>query len=295
MTLQPIRDVQEYKRLKESLKARFESDRTGEQELFTEQTKIFQPLIKTQQDTSKAIQEKIVQGQTAIQTAAADALGPLTRELQRRNDQAELPFYKDEVPGPTKIDSDKTPTTPAPYNPDKHLTETDMRNLYEMHFPPPSRVLNDARLNGLQRTMDILEKVKTMNRSIGQKLAIGSTVSQEKKDKYASRKHTLVIYKESLEELTNLITSADNDDEFVAASDSPVESKPKKKSGKGVETIYYPNIEELCNRLSILCAAKEAGNSGLNNNITSIMDELLRVSAIDMPEYNKLYKKIFVK
>ena len=295
MTLQPIRDVQEYKRLKESLKARFESDRTGEQELFTEQTKIFQPLIKTQQDTSKAIQEKIVQGQTAIQTAAADALGPLTKELQRRNDQAELPFYKDEVPGPTKIDSDKTPTTPAPYDPDKHLTETDMRNLYEMHFPPPSRVLNDARLNGLQRTMDILEKVKTMNRRIGQKLAINSTISEEDKIKYSSRKNTLVIYKESLEELTNLIASADDDDEFVAASDSPVESKPKKKSGKGVETIYYPNIEELCNRLSILCAAKDAGNTGLNNNIQSILDELLRVSAIDMPEYNKLYKKIFVK
>ena len=55
MTLQPIRDVQEYKRLKESLKTRFESDRTGDQQLFTEQTKIFQPLIKTQQDTSKAI------------------------------------------------------------------------------------------------------------------------------------------------------------------------------------------------------------------------------------------------
>ena len=262
MTLQPIRDVQEYKRLKESLKARFESDRTGEQELFTEQTKVFQPLIKTQQDTSKAIQEKIVQGQTAIQTAAADALGPLTRELQRRNDQAELPFYHDEVPGPTKIDTDKT-ATPAPYNPDKDLTETDMRNLYEMHFPPPSRVLNDARLNGLQRTMDILEKVKTMNRSIGQKLAINSTISEEKKDKYASRKNTLIIYKESLEELTNLIASADDDDEFVAASDSPVESKPKKKSGKGVETIYYPNIEELCNRLSILCAAKDAGNTNL--------------------------------
>ena len=101
-----------------------------------------------------------------------------------------------------------------------------------MGFPRPSRVLDEARQNGLQHAMDILEKVKTMNRSIGQKLGIGSKMSPEKKDKYASRKHTLVIYKESLMELTNLIASADDDDEFVAASESPVEPKPKKKSGK---------------------------------------------------------------
>ena len=87
-------------------------------------------------------------------------------------------------------------------------------------------------------------------------------------------------------------STVSTDDEYALPPSSP----SKKKYGRGVvETIYYPNIEELCNRLSILCAAKEAGNSGLNNNITSIMDELLRVSAIDMPEYNKLYKKIFIK
>ena len=59
MTLQPIRDVQEYKRLKESLKARFESDRTGEQELFTEQTKVFQPLIKTHKIHQKQYRKKL--------------------------------------------------------------------------------------------------------------------------------------------------------------------------------------------------------------------------------------------
>ena len=294
MTLQPIRDVQEYKRLKESLKTRFESDRTGDQQLFTEQTKIFQPLIKTQQDTSKAIQKEIAQGQAT----AADALAPLARELQRRNEQvdmlAELPFYKDDVPGPAPKNVDKT-ATPEPYNPDKYLTETDVQNLFEMGFPRPSRVLDDARASGLQNAMDILDRVKTMNRSIGQKLSKSSKASEEEKVKYTSRKNTLEVYKESIKELTNSIASSDNDDEFVAASSSPIETKPKKKSGKGVETIYYPNVEELCNRLSILCAAKEAGNSGLNNHITSILDELLRVNAIDMPEYNKLYKKIFLK
>jgi hypothetical protein len=286
MTLQPIRDLREYKRLKESLKTRFETDRTGDQELFTEQTKIFQPLIKTQQDTSKALGEKITAGQAAIQTAAADALAPLTRELERRNDQAELPFYRDEVPGAIDINQ-----TPEPFDPDGELTDADKKNLREMSFDLPSKVLEKERSHGVKNTQIVFDKIKSMNRSIGQKLGASSKESDTNKRIYLSRKNTLEIYRLMLSKLNE--STASTDDEYALPPSSP--SKSKKKSGQGVDTIYYPNIEELCNRLSILCAAKEAGNTGLNNHINAILDELLRVNAIDMPEYNKLYKKIFMK
>ena len=39
MTLQPIKDVSEYKRLKQTLRDRFECEKTGDQTLFEEQTK----------------------------------------------------------------------------------------------------------------------------------------------------------------------------------------------------------------------------------------------------------------
>ena len=39
MTLQPIKDVAEYKRLKQTLRDRFESEKTGDQTLLEEQTK----------------------------------------------------------------------------------------------------------------------------------------------------------------------------------------------------------------------------------------------------------------
>ena len=45
--------------------------------------------------------------------------------------------------------------------------------------------------------------------------------------------------------------------------------------------------------LVLLHAAKQAGNNGLNNNINSILDELLRINAIDKNEYNVLYNAIF--
>ena len=37
MTLQPVKNISEYKRLKETLKNRFENERTGDQDLFREQ------------------------------------------------------------------------------------------------------------------------------------------------------------------------------------------------------------------------------------------------------------------
>ena len=45
--LQPVKDPAEYKRVKEALRDRFESERTGDQDLFREQTKILQPIINT--------------------------------------------------------------------------------------------------------------------------------------------------------------------------------------------------------------------------------------------------------
>ena len=71
-----------------------------------------------------------------------------------------------------------------------------------------------------------------------------------------------------------------------------------KKTGKGlknklVDVIYYPSVEDLCAKLAELDAAKQAGNTGLDNNINSVLDELLRVKAIDKTIYNNLYKNIF--
>ena len=77
--------------------------------------------------------------------------------------------------------------------------------------------------------------------------------------------------------------------------------KTDKKSGTGVNSIpsaeheisFYSSVDDLSNRLALLCAAKEAGNNGLNNNINSILDELLRINAVDKNEYNHLYSNIF--
>ena len=74
MTLQPIKDVSEYKRLKQTLRDRFDNERTGDQNLFEEQTKKYKPLLTSQQEISNAMHDAAKQlvesqneGQTALQ------------------------------------------------------------------------------------------------------------------------------------------------------------------------------------------------------------------------------------
>ena len=60
MSTQPIRDMNEFTRLKESLKNRFDSTRSGDQIFQRDQTKVHQSLIDIQKETSKTLQDKII-------------------------------------------------------------------------------------------------------------------------------------------------------------------------------------------------------------------------------------------
>ena len=252
MTLQPVKDISEYKRLKETLKDRFENERTGDQDLFREQTKILQPLINTQQQTVKAIKDS----QDASSTAITNALLPVVRELERREQADSLmeqPFYREELPAIAPISPDI-----VKIDLDANLNEIDRENLYNMSFELPSVVFKNKTVE------ETLEKIKTENRSIGQKLGKAAKLKPHKTEAYSSRKNTLETYKQIIEGLQGA-------KQFV--------STPKKR-GKGlknkiVDAIYYPSVDDLCVKLIELKAAKKAGNTGLDNTINSILDELL--------------------
>lgn len=259
MALHPIKDIKEYKRLKESLKARFESEKTGEQNLFEEQTKMLQPLIDVQKDTSKK-QET--------------ALLPLTQELQRRNAALQLP--QQEIPA--ILPAPGTPKTETiQVDLDRNLDESDKENLQNMSLDLPGEVYSK---NTIGKTLD---SIKKQNRRIGQILGsgpAGKNASTPEKIVAESEKQTLKIYKEILENIAGAT-------QFV--------STPK-KTGKGVvDVVYYSNVEQICKKLHLLCAAKQAGNTGVDNNINAILDELLKVKAISNDEYENLHNKIFKK
>jgi hypothetical protein len=262
--LQPIKNIDEYKRVKEALKERFETERSGEQSLFREQSKMLQPLIKplitSQEQTVKAIKNSGSQD--------------FARELRRRNDQidtlAQQPFYLDPMPSITAPQTSSPKKEYIKINLDSELNETDLENLQDMSFDVPSVVFKNKQIE------ETLEQIKTENRIIGQKLGRNSDIGENQKQIYISRKKTLEVYRQKIQGLEGA----------------------KQFIGKGLKTkkdvIFYPSVNELCLRLAELYAAKQAGNNGLDNIINSILDELLRVRAITKHEYDILYKNIFI-
>src|SRR5271169_2446966 len=269
MPIHPVRDISEYKRMRDALRDRFENERTGDQTLLFENTKLLQPLINSHQETVKAINKNSV----------SDALVPLTTELNRRNEQVDLlaqqPYYYQPAIDDAPMYSPSEPTLTIDL--DGPLNDTDKDNLQKMGFDLPSVVFENKSVSLA------LDHIKTANKSIGQKL--GKRIASLKEDeikKFNSQKVTLVAYKEILKGLQGA---------------KQFESTPKKR-GKGlknkiVDAIYYHKINDLCTKLAELHAAKQAGNTGLVNNINSVLDELLRVKAIDKNEYDDLYSQIF--
>ncbi len=267
-----------YKEQRDALRRRYEVQKTGDQTLFTEQSKLFKPLIEVQKETSKTIGDKI----TTSQEGLSNVLVPFTRELRKRNEQIEtlqnLPYYGiEDKPGDiiqVNLDAEL-------------LGETHRKNLQDMMLDLPSEVQEKGTIE------EVLELIQKNFRSLGQFLGKASTKTPQEKEIFKSRKETLKIYRE-------LIIALKGAKRFTEKSGEGIRRRKlcKLKRGRGrprkyPDTIVYNNPNELCEKLADLVTAKEAGNTGLDNSINSILDELLVIKSINKDEFDKLFKTIF--
>ena len=63
--------------------------------------------------------------------------------------------------------------------------------------------------------------------------------------------------------------------------------------GRGTKTIVIPsNPNALLERLDLLMASREAGNTGTRNELVSICDELLRQKIINKNEYKNIMMRL---
>ena len=70
---------------KKFLNDRYEAERSGDIQIDKDEAKILEPLIKSQQETSKATQDKIVESSDFTN----NALVPFITELRKRNEQVD--------------------------------------------------------------------------------------------------------------------------------------------------------------------------------------------------------------
>ena len=272
-----------YKQQRDELQRRFEAERTGDQTLFIDQTKLLKPLIEVQKETSKSILDRIVAGQDAT----SDALIPFTRELQRRNDQVEtlqnLPFYN--LPPEIEDAPQSTPIKPPIVRGlDTEFNKTQKEDLQDMSFDLPSVVVFE------QKSVDeTLKRIETKNRQLGQYLREDSKKNDKEKAIFRSQKETLEIYRESL------LLLSKGERRFKKTGDGLRKHKlVKLKRGRGRPPLYpdaivCANPNELFAKLVEFITAKNAGNTGLDAHITSTLNELLEHRLISKDQYDVLF------
>jgi hypothetical protein len=282
-------DIKKYKEQRDMLKKRFENEKTGDQTLYIDQERLFKPLIETQEKTSKAMQDKIV----TSQEATSNALVPIARDLHKRIDQMEslqdLPFYNiqpgiEDVPQSTpQKDRDIFQV-----DLDVGLNTTDLENLEDMGFVKPSEVQKKGIIE------ETVKKIGSQNRQIGQFLRSDSKKTTKEREVYQSQKVTLKKYKKSL-------LGLEGAEQFLKKSGEGMQKHKlfKLKRGRGrpktyPDTIMYNNSQDLHNKLIELLTAKKAGNTGLDNTIVSVLDELFDKKWISKDDYDNLFKNIFV-
>src|SRR6266536_44086 len=268
-----------YKEQRDALRRRYEVQKTGDQTLFTEQSKLFKPLIEVQKETSKTIGDKI----TTSQEGLSNVLVPFTRELRKRNEQVEtlqnLPYYGIE---------DK-PRDIIQVNLDAELLdEIHLKNLQDMMLDLPNEVQEKGTIE------EVLKSIKKKNRKLGQFLGKASKKTPEEKEIFKSRLETLKIYRESIIALKGAKRFTDKSGQGVRRRKLCKMKRGRGRPRKYPDTIVYNNPSDLCEKLAELVTAKEAGNTGLDNSINSILDELLVIKSINKVEYDKLFKTIFL-
>src|SRR5437870_172742 len=282
--------IEYYKQQRDFLKQRFEAEKTGDQTLFTERSKLLKPLIESQKETSKSIQDKIATSQDTIN----NVLVPFTRALEKRNDQLEtlqdLPYYNiqqgiEDVPQSTPQSTpQKSKTVFVDLN--TGLNATDLENLEDMKFLTPNEVREDGNIN------EVLRKIKSKNASLGQYLGAKSKHSDKEKTDFKSQQETLAKYKEAIVDIKR-------SEKYIKGEGLNKRKLCKQKRGKGrpkiyPDTVVYKNADDLINKLNEFVIAKEAGNTGHDNTIISILDELLEKKWIYKDCYDIIYKKIFL-
>src|SRR6476469_4578818 len=156
------KEAAEYRKAKNAVKEKFKTINVGEQIQYINQSQLFKPLLETQKETQKAIENKINSGQEIL----SSALIPFTTELKKRNDQVDelqsQPFYNsnleiEDVPHSTSKKEDPVNT----YDLDKFLHDSDRGNLIDMSLPLPIDVASDGNYDA------IINKVNDLNHLYG--------------------------------------------------------------------------------------------------------------------------------
>ena len=247
-------NAEEYSKIRDEAKKYFLAKKTGEQDLFSEQSKLFMPLIQSTKELETNLISTLSKPEYELSQLEFGHSSPVASPVLRVNLDGEL------------------------------LNETDIENLEDMSLELPSEVYER---NSIEET---LRKINKKNRSLGQYLGSSSKKTEKEKEMYQSQKQTLQIYEKRINALAESKQFEVKKGEGIKPKKLVKLKRDKGRPKKHPDVIYYKKPDELIEKLGKYCAGKQAGNTGLDNYINSILDELLETEVISKEDYDKIFK-----
>lgn len=291
------KDIKNYVDRRESLRKRFEEEKTGEQNFNIQQSKLFLPIIQSNREASKVLQDTIQTNQTEYRDIISRDIIPLTRRLDKRIDQVEelqsLPFYNIPIEGMPQPIAQATPVKERVIDIDldrELLNETHIENLSILredgvYLDLPSVVQRKGNFE------EIRANIEKANRMLGQYTSKRSKKTPGEIDQYNSVKETMKIYKKKIEALEGAR-------QFIVEKTGEGHKLVKLKRGKGrprskPEKFKYSTTHNLCEKLKELVDRRNSGEKTNDKLIMDILNEMLNQNYITEDQSKELHKNIF--
>ena len=306
--------VKEYLELKNKIRSNFLSERIGEQQLQTDLSKFYKPITETQKATTREITEglkPVKEGLETIRKEVHDIPGIVSdMEAVKKYGQEKQEEEEEEESGKEEKQEEKSGTLgdiaykylhgKEPYDRDEtfgihfgqdgnyHMgAQQGKDGVYIENHKMITVAYNNIYVDGKKFTgtpglWELIMKNEPTKYSQGDLKLYGDLLFQtnamnqdfNRNNPYprASKGHK---WKKILRPIWDVITAGKG------------LHKPPKTKGSGVVVIPSdPNA--LLERLDLLLASKEAGHTGVRNELVSICDELKRQGVLDTNSYKKL-------
>ena len=301
--------VKEYLELKNRIRGNLLSERIGESQLQTDLSKFYRPITETQKATTREITEGLkpiserlenirrevhsIPGTISTEIAMKKYMKELEEEEEEKKEQTPSPETLGETAynylhGEESYDRDKTFGIHFGQDGNYHMgAQQGKDGVYRGNHKIITVAYNNIYVDGKKFTgtpglWELIMKNKPTNYTQGDLRLYGDLLFQTNAiNQNFNRNNPYPRASKSYkwEKILGPIWA-----EITAGKGLP---KPPKTEGSGVVVIPSdPNA--LLERLDLLLASKEAGHTGVRNELVSICDELKRQGVLDTNAYKKL-------
>ena len=318
--------VKEYLELKNRIRGNLLSERIGEQQLQTDLSKFYKPITETQKATTREITEglkPISEGLENIRRDVKDIPGTISseiaikkyekelkeeekreKELEKKDEEEEKEdkykhlgktafnylhnkgLYKSDLPFGIHEGNDGFYYLGARRDPNKENNYF-LNSKYKLTIADDNIVVDDEKFIGTPGLWELImadvpepKLIKPSDRDSYKRLLLKTNALHN--DFNPNNPHPRSSSSYKWENILGPIWKEMKEEKEAAKKEAA-----KKTDGKGVVVIPSdPNA--LLERLDLLLASKEAGHTGVRNELVSICDELKRQGVLDTNSYKKL-------